>query len=97
MLPGGESRRWLRETPLEATPAPEGRTRITPLLRRWAPLPDRLVPTPAVVTNEQLSEQFGEITRPDELNEIVLSVIGLGTQPITRPEFHVPDSTSQIT
>ncbi|GLY32615.1 S53 family peptidase [Kineosporia sp. NBRC 101731] len=165
VLPGSESRRWLRETPLETTPEPEGRTRITLLLRRRAPLPDRLVQTAAVVTNEQLSKQFGadpadvalvseivqraglqvveadaearlvtvegtlagltsvfgtelelfegedpfrpdpvryrrrigEMTLPAELDGIVLSVIGLGTQPIARPEFHVPDSTPQIT
>ncbi|GAB6903421.1 S53 family peptidase [Kineosporia succinea] len=40
---------------------------------------------------------LGEVLLPAELDGIVMSVVGLGTQPVARPEFHVPDDEPRIT
>jgi kumamolisin len=41
--------------------------------------------------------QTGDLRLPAELDGVVLSVVGLDTQPVARPEFHTPDGTPRRT
>jgi kumamolisin len=164
VLPGSESSRWLPERPLGTVPEMTSTAQLTLLIRRRAALPDWLLESPAVVSQDQLAEQYGadpndlalvedvlgrlgltvtstdagsrlvtveaalatltsvfgtaltmfegedpfaadpvrywrhdgELRLPAELDGVVLSVVGLDTQPVARPEFRTIDGRPQI-
>ena len=164
VLSGSETRQWLPERPLGTAPAMASTAQLTLLVRRRAELPDWLIEGPAVVSRDELAEQYGadprdlarleqvlgrlglrvistdpgsrlvtvegtladltevfgtaltmfegedpfaaapvrywrhdgDLRLPKELDGVVLSVQGLDTQPVARPEFHTLDGQPQI-
>ena len=77
VLGGRASQQWLPERPLDREPDPDAPARLTLLLRRRSPLPSSLLETPAVISLDELAEQYGADPEDVRLVKDVLGARGL--------------------